>query len=326
MREPRYSVFLHTFDQCVDRFCTQGYTPGHTLSQQFAQARGLDGITAVDLVLRAEMGRDALSRELTASGLTLASVLPDLSCSPLWQQGAFTAPDPAVRRQAVQTVCEGMDFAAAHGCSTVTLWPGQDGYDYLFQADYQREYEALRAGIAACAAHRDDVALCLEYKPCEPRTHCYLDSCAAALALIGSLPQQNLGVAIDFGHTLMNNNAPAQALALCRAHGVRHLHLHLNDSFARMDDDLMPGTAHTLYYLEFFYWLRRVDYQGYITFDLFPYREDAAGAVQESRRWLDALWRLASACDPAEVEAVQRVKNGVAASRLMRRMLLPGAG
>ena len=124
----------------------------------------------------------------------------------------------------------------------------------------------------------------------------------------------------------MNNNAPAQALALCRAHGVRHLHLHLNDSFAHMDDDLMPGTAHTLYYLEFFYWLRRVDYQGYITFDLFPYREKAAEAVQEGRRWLDALWRLADACDPAEVEAVLRAKDGVAASRLMRRILLPGAG
>ena len=41
MREPRYSVFLHTFDQCVDRFCTQGYAPGHTISQQFAQALSL---------------------------------------------------------------------------------------------------------------------------------------------------------------------------------------------------------------------------------------------------------------------------------------------
>ena len=84
----------------------------------------------------------------------------------------------------------------------------------------------------------------IEYKPYEPRTHSYLDSCTSVLARIQSLPYRNLGVVIDFGHTLMNNCAPGQAVALCKAHGVDQAASALERQFAHMDDDLIPGTAH----------------------------------------------------------------------------------
>ena len=321
MHRPRYSVFLNTFNTCVDRFCTAGYSEKVSVAGQFAAARKLSGISAVDVVVYSDTRLDEIARQLAQGGLELASVLPDITCAPMYQHGAFTAPDPEVRRSAVQNVCRCMDFAAEHGCRSVTVWPGQDGYDYLFQSDYLLVYEQLKEGLAACAAHRSDVTLHIEYKPYEPRTHSYLDSCTSVLALIQSLPYRNLGVVIDFGHTLMNNCAPGQAVALCKAHGVDRLHLHLNDSFAHMDDDLIPGTAHTQYYLEFFYWLQYIGYEGYITFDQFPYRDNAAQAVEEARLWLDFLWERACSVEMQEVVQVLRRRDGIASSRLMRRML-----
>lgn len=318
---PAYSVFLNTFTTRSDRFCTTGYSPVMTIRQQFDLVRKLENIAAVDVVAYSDADLLEISNELSKGKIKLASVLPDITCDPIYQHGAFTAPDPGVRQRTVEKVCRCMDFAAEHGCNSVTIWPGQDGYDYLFQSDYLEIYRLLQTGIQACAEYRSDVTLHIEYKPYEPRTHSYLDSCASVLTLLQSLSKENLGVVIDFGHTLMNNRSPAEAVALCHAYGVDKLHLHLNDSYARMDDDLIPGTTHTLYYLEFFFWLQHLKYDGFITFDQFPYREDAVEAVREAQRWLDMLWTRVESMDADEALKIIRRRDGIVASQLMRDML-----
>ena len=62
--------------------------------------------------------------------------------------GAFTNPNPAVRRRALELCEEGVDVARRLGAPTVKLWPGQDGFDYPFQADYR---ELWRLASRACA-------------------------------------------------------------------------------------------------------------------------------------------------------------------------------
>ena len=56
--------------------------------------------------------------------------------NPAFKIGAFTNPDPAVRREAIDLTKRGIDAARAAGANLMTLWLGQDGFDYAFQADY----------------------------------------------------------------------------------------------------------------------------------------------------------------------------------------------
>lgn len=321
MEKLRYSVFLNLFDSCCDRYCTEGYGKKLTLREQVEAAKEVEAVTGVDLVAYRDTNYDEAYKLLEKSSLKLVSVLPDISCDPVFKQGALTSPKPAIRQKAVQKIKEAMDFAAALDCPSVTIWPGQEGFDYLLQADYLRDMGYLKEGLACCASHRKDITLHLEYKPCEPRTHSYLDSCASTLALIQAISAENLGVAIDFGHTLMDRSLPAESLALCRFYGIERLHVHINDCFGQADDDMIPGAVNTLQYVEFFYWLRQMDYQGYLTFDQFPYREDARKAVQEGCRWLDALWEASARLDMDEVQAAWQEKDAVAASGLLRRAL-----
>ena len=37
---------------------------------------------------------------------------------------------------------------------------------------------------------------------------------------------------------------------------------------------MMVGTVNLVEYLELAYWLKRVNYKGWLTLDIFPYRED----------------------------------------------------
>ena len=74
MHRPRYSVFLNTFNTCVDRFCTAGYSEKVSVAGQFAAARKLSGISAVDVVVYSDTRLDEIARQLAQGGLELASV------------------------------------------------------------------------------------------------------------------------------------------------------------------------------------------------------------------------------------------------------------
>ena len=83
------------------------------------------------------------------------------------------------------------------------------------------------------------------------------------------------------------------------------------------------AVLHTLEYLEFFYWLGRTGYNGWLTIDQFPYREDGRDAVAESVRWMQKLRGALKRTDLSAIERVLASKDAVASSRLMRSILFP---
>jgi len=84
---------------------------------------------------------------------------------------------------------------------------------------------------------------------------------------------------------------------------------------------MIAGSVNTLAYLEYIYWLRRIGYTGYITFDQFPYREESREAVMESSLWMDYLESLIDKADMEEIAAVLAKKDAVSSSRLMRKLM-----
>ena len=91
--------------------------------------------------------------------------------NPAFKRGAFTNPDAAVRREAIDLTKRGIDAARAMGAPMMTLWLGQDGFDYAFQCDYPALWAEEIAGIAEVAAHDPNCMISIEYKPNEPRAY-----------------------------------------------------------------------------------------------------------------------------------------------------------
>jgi xylose isomerase len=108
---------------------------------------------------------------------------------------------------------------------------------------------------------------------------------------------------------------------MCKLFGDRLFHVHINDNYRSWDDDMIVGSVRTLEYLEFFYWLRRTGYDGWITIDQFPYREDGQAAAAESAAWLDWFETRIDRADTDRIEQVIAAKDAVASSRLMRELL-----
>jgi xylose isomerase len=84
---------------------------------------------------------------------------------------------------------------------------------------------------------------------------------------------------------------------------------------------MMVGSVHLVEYLELVYWLKRVDYKGWLTLDIFPYREDGVRAASECREWMETFFK---AVDRVGMDAIAKViqqADACESSRLVRRAL-----
>lgn len=320
----KLSVFLSNVGSFSDRFCS-AYRAPFSVEEMFSRVVTLPKISAVDLVGTWNVNESNVGEVKTLlrqTGLKVASLVPDHFADPKWGKGSFTSTDPGIRREAVAATEWMMDLAAEVGCGNVTLWPGQDGYDYILQADYIRERDWFEEGIKACCRYRSDIDIGLEYKIKEPRLHCYIANMATTLLMIREIDEANCTATLDFGHSLFAYENPGEAVAMAYKYGNKLRHIHINDNYRFNDDDLISGSVHTLEYLEFFYWLDRTGYEGYLTIDQFPYREDSRDAAGESAEWLTGLHGIVERTDKAEIAAMLQTKDAVNASRLLRRMVL----
>jgi xylose isomerase len=305
-----------------DRYCP-AYAEPFTISQLFDRAASIDLLKGVDLVLTPDLvdSMDEVKESIKRTGLKVVSVAVDHFTQAKWRQGTFSSVDENIRKEAVDATKKAMDIAVDLDCDLVTIWPGQDGYDYIFQGDYEKERTWFADGVREACMYNKDVKITLEYKIKEPRTHSYVNTIGTTLLMVNEIRQENCGVALDYGHALLGYENPAESIALLKKYGNKLMHVHINDNYRYWDDDMIVGSIHQSEYLEFFYWLRRTGYDGWITIDQVPYREDGRNAVSESAKWLDALESLMDKADMEEIGSVLKEKNAVSASRLMRKLL-----
>jgi xylose isomerase len=320
----RFSTVLGNFGNQPDRFVSSGYKDNKTLQEMFADAATIDDLSGLELVGTwhlNEQNVDLIKELKNKYRFEIPIVVVDTFAQKRWGGGSFTSIDPKLRKAAVEEVKKYMDIAAGMDCYMIDVWPGQDGYDYSFQADYTKDLKHLIDGLAECANHRSDVKIGLEYKPKEPRTHCYVSSVAKTLYLIDKIGKDNVGVVLDVGHALYAYENMAESVALCNMYGNKLFHLHLNDNYRLWDDDMMVGSVHLQEYLELLYWLKKTGYSGWYSLDIFPYREDGIGSARESISWLKEMIKAVDSVSYAEIEKTISGGDAVKSLALLRKMI-----
>jgi xylose isomerase len=312
---PRYAARLNAFKR-----------KGDTVAEMLMAAGRVGGLSAADLNYPDHFAAHdpaTLSRLLSDQGLVLNGLAMRYYTEEGFRLGAFTHPDPGVRRAAIDLTRRGIDACAEMGGSQMTLWMGQDGFDYSFQADYARMWDDTLAAIAEVADHNPAIDIAVEYKPNEPRAHALMPDMATTLLALAEVGRANTGVTLDFAHMLYAGEMPAKA-AMLAARSSRILGLHLNDGYGKRDDGLIAGSVHPVQTVELLVALQRIGYRGIIYFDTFP---DHSGLdpVQEARaniRLVDRLFDLAARlADDPELARAQARQDAAAATTLVMAAL-----
>jgi xylose isomerase len=263
-----YAARLNAF-----KIGARGTGPGGTVTTQdmLARAASVEGLNAVDLNYPDHVvGSEAdLKGRLAGLGLALNGFAMRYYGEPAYRLGAFTNPDPAIRRAAIDLTKRGVDAMSAAGGKVMTIWLGQDGVDYSFQGDYSAMWDHTVEALREVASHDPAVAVSIEYKPNEPRSFSLLPDAATTLLAVADTGCRNVGVTLDFAHVLFADEIPAFAATLIAKRAVLH-GVHLNDGWGKRDDGLMVGAVHPVQTVELLWTLERIGYDGVIYFDTFP--------------------------------------------------------
>ena len=323
-QEIRFSANINTFNACADRYVLSGY--GEKLSteeliQASTKVKDLSGVELVGLWHVNDENLESIRSSVDKAGLEVTCVTPDIWASGKWGWGSFTSKDRQIRREAIQEVKKSMEWAKQLDCKVVDLWFGQDGYDYTFQADYIDAWDRLIEGTTECAEHLPEVNLVIEYKPKEPRTHCFIATVGKTLLLIEKVNKPNVGAMVDVGHALTAYENTAESVALLHYFGNKLFYMHFNDNWRLWDDDMTAGSVHTLELLELLYWLDRLDYNGWYALDIFPYRENGVRAAEESISWIKSLHGLMGKIGRDRIAEVIESGDAMAASAMVREAL-----
>ncbi|MCB1969516.1 MAG: TIM barrel protein [Geminicoccaceae bacterium] len=150
----RFAARLNSFAACAHAASPQ--FKGKPTPMMLAQrAAGVPGLTHVDLNFPDHVDDDigTVKRKVNDMGLKVNGLAMRYYSNPAFRLGAFTNPDPVVRREAIDLTRRGIDAALEMGAPLMTIWLGQDGFDYSFQADYSRIWQDEVDGIREVAGH-----------------------------------------------------------------------------------------------------------------------------------------------------------------------------
>lgn len=198
-----------------------------------------------------------------------------------WRFGALSAADADIRREAVERTKRTIACAKDMGALGVSIWLGQDGFDYAFQTDYAKQWGYLVDSLKEVCDEADGLPVALEPKPREPRNRALIDNVQTALLLRYATGRGNLGVTLDTGHVIAGAQGLGASISLALNEGALY-NVHANDNYGAWDDDMIVGSVRLNEMLEAFYLLEKYRYEGFVSVDIFPYREDSIDATAES--------------------------------------------
>ena len=318
-----YGTGIWAFGQFVDRYAGDGYGPSRSTEDMLDAAAQVQGLTYLDI--NVPFATDSLNAHdvktmLDDRGLKCRATTPHIYMRE-YSRGAFTNPDSELRLRTRNRVEEAVEAAAVLDAGYVKFWPGQDGYDYPGQVDYEQIWGyTVNAMREICETH-SDVQFAIEYKPKEPRVRMTLANAPKTLLAIQETGVDNLGIVMDFGHSLMAGESPTESLLMINRY-EKLVSAELNDNWRDWDDDLPVASVHLFETMEYLLALRSIEWKDPLLLDQFPFRENPVAAVARSIETIEMLSEACTRVDGVELAEAQSRQDALTVQRIYWNALL----
>ncbi|MGG1664059.1 sugar phosphate isomerase/epimerase family protein [Brevibacillus sp. NRS-1366] len=317
------SVGIWAFGSIPDRFCEKGYQEKKSFAEKVNAASKVKGLDGVEIHYNGDINKNnayEAKQIIEASGLKVSAINCEIFGDSMFKKGALTSRNNEIRQKAVDLIKEASEITEFFGASLVNIWPGAEGHDYPFQVNYFQQWDVLIESINEFIVTKPDVRFSLEYKLREPRVRSTISTAGTALVVVKELNHENLGVTIDFGHSLQARENPAEAVTLLQRYG-KLFHVHVNDNSRDWDDDLIVNSYHIWETLEFIYYLKKANYTGWISLDVAPARENQIDAVEYCIESIKNMSALIEEIDTEELHQALYDMDAVKAHRFISSKL-----
>lgn len=298
----KHSLMVGMMGKVSDRF--HEYQTAKDLRMRLALAKQVSNADGIEIVYPSEFANlHETVKIVKDSGFKISAVNLNVKGEKRWQTGSFTSCDPEIRRQSVKEMKVAMDLAVEFGTDMISCCPLIDGHNYAFEVDYLKQWAWLEEGIGEASRHRSDVRISLEYKLNESRNANILSDMGRALYLCERLGQPHVGVTMDVGHSLIAKETPAESLSLASL-ANRLFYVHFNDNAREWDWDMMPGTVNVWDLVEVMFYLRRLQWDGWFSYDVIVRDGDMVEGMQTSIEIVKIAEQLVEKIGMAKLEAM----------------------
>ena len=325
------SVGIWAFGGNATRFVPGGYHPeAVTESIEDKTARAVAGlgelVDGYEFHYPSEIDESNVEKIKRALGHADIYAIPlGVFSNPKFALGSFVNPDPALRQETIR-ICKGaIDMCQSLGAKFL-IWPGAEGYNYPFQANYDDAWNWFVGGLQEVVeyANGKGVPVLLEHKNSEPAMKILMRDLGMTIYVIKKIAElgtdvRNVKVNMDWQHLIMNGENLAEYAATLAREGLLG-HQHANSGWGTFDDDNMVGALRFMETLELAVELRRVGYgqngerMGY---DLFPYTEDQVAAVKQSVLAWEFIDSLAAKIDTTALAEARARKDAVRGQQIV---------
>ncbi len=322
MTKQQFGAGIWHFATYLDRYATDGYGEPRSVIDCINLAGQVRDLSVVDINYP-YFGGTFTNKEIKAAldkvNLGVIGITPEIYTRE-FSKGAFTNPDPGIRKRAHELITEACEAVRFHGASYVKLWPGQDGWDYPFQVDYSTLWKHSMDGVGQLASENPDLKFVIEYKPREPRIKMSYDSVSRTLLGIEKIGLPNVGILLDFGHAMYGGENAADSAQLAIDYG-RLFGMDVNDNYRSWDDDLVAGSLHPMEIFEFFYVLRKNNWKGVWQLDQFPFREDSVEMANHAIDFLKSIDKALNDLDMKALSEAQSRHDAIGALKIAQKAL-----
>jgi xylose isomerase len=147
-----------------------------------------------------------------------------------------------------------------------------------------------------------------------------MNNAATTLLFIDDVGEENVGILFDVGHALIAGEMLAETAALIASRG-KLWHVHLNDNYFYADSDLIPGAVHIMGILELLFWLRKLEYKGFVCYDTVALTHDPQRVISECVRYTQAMIASADRLDSAAMEEIFKCSDAPGGLALAREAI-----
>jgi len=293
----KLNVSAHVF--CLgtypERYVPGGYYDEMSIDEMlevFSKTEGLDGVFQMYPPSLMPTDPVKLKKKLSDYGLRVADVFVESWSDRKWKHGAYSTTEKKIRQESIKIFKEGMDFAKELGAESILLWPAHDGFDYPFQANYYDGWKYLVETLQELGEHDRSVKIAVEAKSKDPRQRQYVSNTGKVMMLLNDVGLDNVGAALDIGHSLMAQESLAESLVILDRH-KKLFQIHINENYRDADPDMIFGTINFWEILEFYYYLNKTDYEGWQAIDIIAPRDDRVRSLQLGVRLMHRYKELA---------------------------------
>ena len=308
MQKVKYAARINSFLKKAPEF--------DTLKSVLKTIGKIDNVDEVDLNYpdHCTVGAKELKVMLEDNGLKLNGIAFRYYSYDDFKDGAFTNVSSDIRQKAVDETKKAIDVMLELGGSVLTIWPGNDGFRYPFQVDYEKMWEYLVEGIKQVAQYDRNAQISIEYKPDEPMSNCFINDIGTTLLALEHVDEDNTGVTLDYCHVLYAKENPAYAVGLVNK-SSKLLGVHLNDGYSFRDDGMPVASVTLQRTLEFMYHVVKSGYPGTYYFDTFPENESPVAETELNVYSMQIMFKLLERLSEAEIESIMSERDGVKAHR-----------